>query len=190
MIQKIDGSCTVASSPEDQEKIKKVRESITTILTTPHGARKAVPVAEDICVPITNLVEYLHKAAEVYAGAGLVAPAWGHAGDGVVRMQPMLDLSQLGDRQKLFKLSDSIYKSVISMDGSITAAAGDGRVRAPYSKEMYGQILSNLMLDIKKVFDPYNILNPGVKTASQEEVKALMRGDYSLAHRHEYLPRS
>jgi FAD/FMN-containing dehydrogenase len=147
-------------------------------------------VAEDICVPITNLVEYLHKAAEVYAGLGLVSPAWGHAGDGVVRMQPMLDLSQVGDRQKLTKLSDSIYRSVIQMDGSISASAGDGRIRASYTRAMYGPEIHALMMKIKKAFDPYNILNPGVKTASSEEVKALMRGDYSLAHRHEFLPRS
>jgi FAD/FMN-containing dehydrogenase len=105
-------------------------------------------------------------------------------------MQPMLDLGQVGDRQKLAKLSDTIYKSVIGMDGSISASAGDGRVRASYAREMYGPEVHGLMMKIKKAFDPYNILNPGVKTASPEEVKALMRGDYSLAHRHEYLPRS
>jgi FAD/FMN-containing dehydrogenase len=190
IIQKVNSTIDTADDPQEQQKIHKVRESITTILTTPSGARKAVPVAEDICVPITSLVEYLHKATEVYAAAGLVAPAWGHAGDGVIRMQPMLDLSQLGDRQKLFKLSDAIYKSVINMDGSITAGAGDGRVRASYSKAMYGPILYDLMIQVKKIFDPYNILNPGVKTASQEEIKTIMRGDYSLAHRHEFLPRS
>jgi FAD/FMN-containing dehydrogenase len=190
IVQKVEGACDTAQSPEDQAKIRKVRESVTTILTTPKGQSKAVPVAEDICVPIPNLVEFLHRSREIYAGAGLVAPAWGHAGDGVIRMQPMLDLGQLGDRQRLFKLSDAIYRSAIEMDGSITAAAGDGRVRASYSKLMYGQDLHNLMLKVKKIFDPYNILNPGVKTASQEDVKALMRGDYSLAHRHEFLPRS
>jgi FAD/FMN-containing dehydrogenase len=190
IIQKVDGTCDVAQSPEDQAKIRKVRESVTTILTTPRGNSKAVPVGEDISVPVTNLVEFLHRATQSYASAGLVAPAWGHAGDGVIRMQPMLDLGQLGDRQKLFKLAESVYRSAIEMDGSITAAAGDGRVRAAYSRMMYGQELHNLMLNVKKIFDPYNILNPGVKTASQEDVKALMRGDYNLAHRHEFLPRS
>jgi preprotein translocase subunit Sec63 len=61
---------------------------------------------------------------------------------------------------------------------------------ASYTRAMYGPEIHNLMLKIKNTFDPYNILNPGVKTATQEDVKALMRGDYSLAHRHEFLPRS
>jgi FAD/FMN-containing dehydrogenase len=190
LLQKVEGALDLAEKPGEHTRLRKVRESVTTLLTTPKGQSKAVPVAEDICVPITNLVEFLHKATEVYASLGLVAPAWGQAGEGVVRMQPMLDLSQLGDRQKLFKLSDAIYKSVIQMDGSISAAAGDGRLRASYSRAMYGPELHGLMMQVKKIFDPFNTLNPGVKTASQEEVKALMRGDYSLAHRHEFLPRS
>jgi FAD/FMN-containing dehydrogenase len=190
MLQKVDGSFELAEKPAEHIRVRKVRESITTILTSPKGQSKAVPVAEDICVPIANLVEFLHKATEIYAGLGLVSPAWGHAGDGVVRMQPMLDLAQLGDRQKLFKLSDAIYKAAIQMDGSISAANGDGRVRASYTRAMYGTEIHNLMLQVKKTFDPFNILNPGVKTASPEDVKALMRGDYSLAHRHEFLPRS
>jgi FAD/FMN-containing dehydrogenase len=190
LLQKVDGSFELAQKPEEHARMRKVRESVTTILTSPKGQSKAIPVAEDICVPISNLVEYLHKANEVYAGLGLVSPAWGHAGDGIVRMQPMLDLGQVGDRQRLAKLTDSIYKSVIQMDGSISASAGDGRIRASYTRAMYGPEVHNLMMKVKKAFDPYNILNPGVKTASQEEVKALMRGDYSLAHRHEFLPRS
>jgi FAD/FMN-containing dehydrogenase len=188
--EKVGGEFQPAENPEQQEKLRKVRESVTTILTQPKGQSKAIPVAEDVCVPITNLVEFLHKATEVYAGAGLVAPAWGHAGDGVVRMQPVLDLGQLGDRQKLFKLSDSIYRAAVDMDGSTSASAGDGRVRAPYGPLMYGSEVHNLMLKVKKIFDPYGILNPGVKTASSEDVKAILRGDYSLEHRHEYLPRS
>jgi FAD/FMN-containing dehydrogenase len=190
ILQKVDGAFDLAEKPQEHARLRKVRESVTTILTSPKGQSKALPVAEDICVPTASLVAYLHQAAEVYASLGLVSPAWGHAGDGVVRMQPMLDLSQVGDRQKLTKLSDAIYKAVIQMDGSISASAGDGRIRASYTNAMYGPEIHKLMMEVKKAFDPYNILNPGVKTASSEDVKALMRGDYSLAHRHEFLPRS
>jgi FAD/FMN-containing dehydrogenase len=189
IVEKAGGEYQIAHGPEDQEKIWKVRQSVATILAQSKGQSKAVPVAEDVCVPNANLAEFLHKATELYASAALVAPAWGNAGDGVVRMQPTLDLGQLGDRQKLFKLSEGIYRTAIEMGGSISAS-GDGRVRAPYSVFQYGQELHELMLKVKKIFDPYGILNTGVKTAREEEVKALLRGDYSLAHRHEYLPRS
>jgi len=190
LIEKMGGAVQVSQDLEDQDRIWKVRESVSTIITQPHGQSKAVPVAEDIAVPIANLVEFLHKANDFYGVLGLVPAAWGHAGDGVVRMQPVLDLGQVGDRQKLFKLANAIYKAVIEMDGTITAASGDGRVRAPYLKDLYGQPVYQLMMQVKQIFDPHNILNPGVKTGSANDVKALMRGEYNLEHRHEHLPRS
>ena len=190
IVEKADGACQIAIAPEDQDKLRKIRQSVSTILTVPQGQAKSVPVAEDICVPITRLVEFLQKAEEIYTANGFAASVWGQAGDGVVRMQPVLDLGQLGDRQRLFKFSDEIYRAVVEMEGSITASAGDGRVRAPYLSYQYGKDYNELLIKIKKIFDPYDILNPGVKTASQAQVKALMRGYYNLDHHHEHLPRS
>ena len=188
--EKAGGYFKKIDNVDEQEKLWKLRQSVTTILTQPHGQSKAVPVAEDVCVPLANLVEFLHKAADIYKGSGLRASAWGHTGDGVVRMQPVLDLGQLGDRQRLFKIADAVYKAAIDVGGSITASAGDGRVRAPYMGLLYGPEILRLMSEVKKIFDPHDILNPGVKTATLADVKNLMRGDYNLGHHHQYMPRS
>ena len=163
---------------------------MATILTEPSGQTKAVPVAEDVSVPVENLVDFMHQAAQIFESAGMKPAFWGSAGDGVVRMHPMFDLSQTGDRQRLFKLADSIYAAALKLGGSISAANGEGRIRAPYVVYMYGEQLLGLMQQVKKIFDPYNILNPGVKTASREEIKNMLRGEYNQAHRHEHLPRS
>lgn len=188
--ESVDGHIAIAEKPDDQDKIWKVRQSIATLFMQSKGQSKAVPVAEDISVPTTNLAEFLHQAGEIYARVGMVSAAWGHAGDGVVRMHPVLDLGQVGDRQKLFKLSSGIYEAALKLGGSITAASGDGRVRAPYTASQYGKELHSVMMRVKQIFDPHGILNPGVKTASVQEIKELMRGEYGLDHRHEYLPRS
>lgn len=190
ILKKIDGAFTSANNPEEMEKYWKIRHSVSTILTRAQGQAKAVPIAEDVCVPVAGLVDFLRKATKIYSLNGLMAAAWGHAGDGVVRMQPMLDLSQVGDRQKLIRISEAIYEVVKDLDGSISAAAGDGRIRAPYVSSIYSPEFYALILKVKKAFDPYGILNPGVKTATTSEVRALMRGEYNLAHHHEHLPRS
>lgn len=190
IVEKIGGSFETATQPEEQDKFWKIRHSVTTILTQPIGQLKAVPVAEDVCVPVNSLVEYLHKATEIYNQYDLPAAAWGQAGMGVVRMQPLLDLGQLGDRQKLFRITDALYNAVVEMGGSLSASAGDGRVRSPYLSRLYGPEMYSLMLQVKKIFDPHNMLNPGVKTGNNADLKALMRGEYNLAHHHEHLPRS
>jgi FAD/FMN-containing dehydrogenase len=190
LAQKANAGFHATREPDEIERYWKVRHSISTILTRPHGQQKAVPVAEDVCVPINSLVEYLKISAKIYQQNGLPTAAWGHAGDGVVRMQPMLDLGQVGDRQKMFKVSEAIYSAVKKLEGSISAAAGDGRIRAPYVPIVHSPEYFKLIQKVKIIFDPYNIINPGVKTASAEEVRALMRGEYDLAHHHEHLPRS
>jgi len=190
LLEGLEGSCFIAANNEDREKIWKIRHSVSTILTQSQGQSKAVPVAEDVSVPSERLAEFLHLAGQIYERSGLAPAAWGHAGDGVIRMQPMLDLGKVGDRQKLFKVSEAIYEVVKEMGGSLSASVGDGRTRAPYLPEFYGQAFYKLLLKVKNIFDPYGILNPGVKTASLDDIKELMRGEYNLAHHHEYLPRS
>ncbi len=190
LVEKVDGFWQTAEAPEDQDKIWKVRESVSTLLNHVQGQSKAVPVGEDIAIPVHRLSEFLEKATRIYKAAELSPVAWGHAGIGVVRMYPMLDLGQIGDRQKLFRLADAIYGLAIQMGGSISAGSGEGRVRAPYTKFQHGEEIHKLMLQVKKIFDPYGLLNPGVKTASTDQIKAMVRGSYNQDHRHEHLPRS
>jgi FAD/FMN-containing dehydrogenase len=147
-------------------------------------------VAEDVVVAPENLVDMLRTVEKIYSSAGMRAAAWGQAGLGIVRMHPLLDLAQIGDRQRLFKLADAVYAAAIRLGGSITAASGEGRVRASHSVYMQGEEINKLMRQVKKIFDPLNILNPGVKTATRSEIMALMRNEYHQAHRHEHLPRS
>ena len=152
MTEKLGGVCQIAESPEDLDKIWKARHSVTAILNQSQGQAKAVPIAEDVCVPAVNLVEFLLRADEIYKANGLTPAAWGHAGDGVVRMQPMLDIGQVGDRQKLFKTSEALYGAAIEMGGSLTAAAGDGRIRAYFLSRQHSPDFYNLLKRVKKIW--------------------------------------
>lgn len=172
-----------------QASLRKLRDSIAILLQT-RGADSPVPVAEDICVPVNRLAEFLEEAEATCHLAGVPAAFWGHAGLGTVSFWPALDLSKTGDRQKFFKLQGELYSAAVRLGGSPSAAAGDGRIRAPYSQMVLGPELHRLMLAIKKIFDPHDILNTGVKTASTEEVKSMLRTQYSLANFYDYLPRN
>jgi FAD/FMN-containing dehydrogenase len=189
LAERAGGRLQVANSAEDRDRINKLRLSLAALFWERQGGARAVPVAEDISVPLDRLADYLSVAGRIYTDSGLAPAMWGHAGDGIVRMSPVLDLSQVGDRQKLFKVADLLYKSAVTMGGSISGSAGDGRIRAPYLGHVYGPEMSKLMLQIKKIFDPYGILNRGVKTATADDVKAVMRSEYSHA-RHEHLPKN
>jgi FAD/FMN-containing dehydrogenase len=179
----------VADNAEERERINKLRRAVATLFFENRGNAKAVPVAEDVSLPLDRMVDFMHKTIEIYNAAQLQPPMWGHAGDRVVRMHPVLDLGQLGDRQRLFKVADAVYNTALTMGGSISASAGDGRVRAPYMGHVYGKDAWRMMLAVKRIFDPHGILNRGVKTATAQEVKSLLRNSYGPG-RHEHLPHS
>jgi FAD/FMN-containing dehydrogenase len=106
-------------------------------------------------------------------------------------MQPFLDLSQVGDRQKIFRLLDEYTQLVLSLGGSISGEHGEGRLRAPYLQQQYGPELYGLFQKVKQIFDPYGVLNPGVKVnVTLDSVKALLRSNYTLDHLYNHLPRS
>ena len=105
--------------------------------------------------------------------------------------QPFLDLSQLGDRQRVFRILDDYYGLVIEFGGSTSGQHNDGRLRAPFLKKLYGDEVYELLKKIKTIFDPYGTLNSGVKIDVEiDHIKPLVRHDFSLEHLYAHMPRT
>jgi FAD/FMN-containing dehydrogenase len=174
-----------------QEELWKIRHASATIVAQSDGNRKAIPIIEDGIVPVDRLKEYLDGVYALFAAAGLKVAAWGHAGDGNLHLQPFLDLSQVGDRQKAFRLMDDYYKLVLSLGGSTAAEHNDGRLRAAYLPAVYGPDVYAVFQKLKQIFDPYGTLNPGVKVnVKLEDIKPIVRSSYSLEHLYNHMPRT
>ena len=174
-----------------QARLWKVRHAAASVVAHSEGRVKAIPIIEDGIVPPEKLAELIQGVYELFAASQLQVAIWGHAGDGNLHIQPFLDLSEVGDRQKAFRLMDDYYKLVISLGGSTSGEHGDGRLRAPYLEQVYGETVYTLFRRIKQIFDPYGIMNPGVKVGvSLDDVKPLLRSEYSLSHLYDHMPRS
>jgi FAD/FMN-containing dehydrogenase len=180
----------VATDPEQQQLFWKVRQATSSLLGHNEGLLRAVPLF-DAAVPPDRLREYLEGIYALMKTNNLQPAIWGHAGDANLHLQPRLNLGQVGDRQKAFRLMNDYNKLVISLGGTISAEAGDGRLHTPYLEFMYGSELYALLQKVKKIFDPYGTLNPGVKFGtSLDDLKAMVRTDYGLDHLYDHLPRS
>lgn len=181
----------VEMDPLKKDELWKIRHSASSIIAHSEGTLRALPIIEDGIVPVEKLEEYMINIYELFERNGLKPAIWGHAGDANLRMQPFLDLGQVGDRQKAFKLMDEYYKMVIDMGGSTSGAHGDGRLRGPYLQQLYGNEMYQLFEKVKQIFDPYGILNPGVKIGvTLDDIKPLLRQEYNLEHLYDHLPRS
>lgn len=175
----------------EQEKLWAIRHSSAVVAAHTEGRLKALPIIEDGVVPPERFGEYLEGVYKLFAKSRLQAAVWGHAGDANLHMQPFLDLSQVGDRQTAFRLIDEYYNLVIALGGSTSGEHGDGRLRAPYLPKLYGAEIYELFRKIKQIFDPYNILNPGVKVdVTLDSVKGMVRSSYTIEHLSDHLPRS
>jgi FAD/FMN-containing dehydrogenase len=103
----------------------------------------------------------------------------------------MFDISQVGDRQKMFKLMDEYYSIVAAQGGSVSGEFAEGRLRGALTYKVLKPEVVEIMEKVKSIFDPQNALNPGVKiNVDAESLKTLVRKSYSLDHQYSYLPRS
>lgn len=182
---------TATQDFDEQQKLWAIRHSAAAVIWHVDGTKKALPIIEDGVVPHDKFGEYVDNIYALFKKYNLDAAIWGHAGDANLHTQPFLDLNVVGDRQKVFKIMDEYYGMVLKLGGSTSGEHNDGRLRAPFLPKVYGPEMYQVFQDIKKIFDPYNILNPGVKIDVQlKDLVPILRHEYSLAHLSDHLPRT
>lgn len=152
---------------------------------------RPLPVIPGASVPVSVMPEFIAKAKElVDQTTGRPAVAYGQAGLGVVHIMPLFNISQLGDRQKIFKLMDSYYSLVAEYGGSLAGAVKSGRLLGHQVTKFMSEDSLALLKSVKKIFDPFMMLNPGVMMPSHlDSLKPMLREHYSIQDQHGYFPR-
>jgi FAD/FMN-containing dehydrogenase len=180
-------------NPEDDSKQSwlALKDSASAMLSYSAISSRAVPIVDDAVVPTEKCNGFIAAAEELLKSSGQKTFAfWGQAGNGVIHCAPLFDISQIGERQKMFKLLDAYYNLVVESGGSIAGEFAEGRLRGTQSHKVMTPELVDLMRKIKAIFDPYNILNPGVKVDVDIEIlKSTLRNNYSFDHQYSHLPR-
>lgn len=148
---------TVAATPEESEEIWRVRSQVSPSL------RKINPnkFNEDIVVPraqVPDMIRALEGLAEEYR---VPIVNFGHAGDGNIHVNVMVDLREEGMERKVHEVMEKIFAAAVSLNGSLSGEHGIGTSKAPYlGMELSPETIA-CMRAVKKAFDPNNILNPG-----------------------------
>jgi FAD/FMN-containing dehydrogenase len=122
---------------------------------------------EDAVVPVKRLsllLEILNMICKKYNFKVIV---YGHAGNGNLHMRPILKQKDLGT---IKTIATEFFTAVISIGGSITGEHGDGLARSEFVKLQYDAKTYSIFKEIKKQFDPENILNPGKIVSNQSTV--------------------
>ena len=132
------------------------------------GQTRALPFVEDIAVSPTKLPEFLVTLQNVLKQHQVTASLFAHAGHGQLHVRPFLDLANLDHVHQLHQLARDIYKEVIAINGTISGEHGTGLSRTWFMQQQYGP-LCDVFRQVKYMFDPRGILNPGKVIASEPQ---------------------
>ena len=147
---------TVADNQQDIEELWSARKSLSPALREIGGYK----INEDIAVPISNLtilLTNLNRLSEKYA---IKIVNFGHAGNGNIHVNLLFKSDEEKKSENSKKCLEEIFNLVLSLDGTLSGEHGVGIIKKKFiNKEIDKKTLS-LMNDIKKQFDPNNIMNP------------------------------
>ena len=116
----------------------------------------------DAAVPPSKIPKYIMKVREISDTYGVRILSYGHAGDGNIHVHPIKDeLSDEEWNEKLPRIMTALYKESAALGGTISGEHGIGSAKKKYLSICVDQDELELMEEIKRVFDPNNILNPG-----------------------------
>jgi len=141
------------------------RESFVLLRKHVKGMRTA-PFIDDIIVRPEFLPKFLPELRAILNKYNLVFTLAGHAGDGNFHVIPLMDFKRSDTATIIIELGEAVYDLVVKYHGSITAEHNDGLIRTPYLRKMYGDRMIKIFENIKEIFDPKNIFNPGKKIAT------------------------
>jgi len=116
---------------------------------------------EDISVPRSMLPDALKAIYAIGDKYGFKVPCFGHAGDGNIHVNVMVDGSNEEELHKGHEAIEEIFQMVVDMGGTLSGEHGIGTSKAPFMDIAFNEMELNLFKDIKTSFDPNNILNPG-----------------------------
>ena len=153
----------ILQSPGDISQAWEARnETLTTAQDIRKGSKIVVPGVEDLVAPPERLGDLVRLLADQFTKRGLDFISYGHAGDANLHARPFLDPDDGRDRVTLEELMIECFEAVWKMGGSMTGEHGDGMLRAKFVERQYPKTYW-IMRELKELFDPKGVLNPGVK---------------------------
>ncbi|MFW6037760.1 MAG: FAD-binding oxidoreductase [Desulfonatronovibrio sp.] len=142
---------------EDEERIWEIRRLINPASFS-LGPDK---VSDDVVVPRGKILSAVQNFQQTARKHGLNILAFGHVGDGNIHVNYMHNASDDKSRQAVDRARKEVLRTVLELGGSISGEHGVGLSKKPFISWQLGPDQIEIMKDLKKVFDPAGILNPG-----------------------------
>lgn len=152
---------TPAYDPRLQANVWEVRKAGLGLLMSKKGDFKPVPFVEDTAVPVHHLAEYVGKIEQFCRDLGTEIIYYAHASAGCLHIRPFINTKSAREVAKLPQIAEFVVDLLHGYDGVLSSEHGDGRARSWLNERFFGPELYALYRQVKHIFDPHNIFNPG-----------------------------
>jgi FAD/FMN-containing dehydrogenase/Fe-S oxidoreductase len=184
-----------ATSDDAQSALLKVRSAgLGLLMAASTGTRRPLAFIEDTAVDPARLADYARRLRQVIESHGLTAGFYGHASVGCLHVRPFVDLAKPGQVAVLRAVAEQVRELVAEFGGVNSSEHGDGLVRSEFNEANFGPQLYQAMREVKALFDPAGLLNPGKitdappMTQNLRDVAASRRPVVPLATRLSFAP--
>jgi FAD/FMN-containing dehydrogenase/Fe-S oxidoreductase len=156
----LPGSVVEVGEARLQKDLWEVRKAGLNIMMSMKGDGKPVSFIEDCAVPLEHLAEYTHRINEIFERHGTRGTWYAHASVGTLHVRPVLNMKGDGARQ-MRAIAEEACALVQRFKGAYSGEHGDGLVRSEWIEPILGPRLTAALAEVKALFDPRGLLNPG-----------------------------
>jgi glycolate oxidase subunit GlcD len=161
LVELLADSALAVHEPPDPRALWRWRDGANPAVTGARGAK----VSEDVVFPLERLAEGLERFEQIASTHRLDSCAWGHGGEGNVHATVLVDPSSDTELEAAGAVGEELFALVVELDGSIAGEHGVGWLKRGRLASQWGPRAVELHEQIKRVFDPKGLLNPGKKLA-------------------------
>lgn len=149
-------------TPEQQRDLLKVRKSsLGLLMAASQGSNRPLAFVEDTAVPPERLAEYTTRFKQILDEESMTAGFYGHASVGCLHIRPFVDLADPEQVAAMRRVAVRVKELVREFGGVNSSEHGDGLARSEFNREIFGDQLYEAMIEVKELFDPADIMNPG-----------------------------
>ncbi|MDQ6664326.1 MAG: FAD-binding protein [Acidobacteriota bacterium] len=149
------------TDPVSQAKIWSLREAALGLSTAMRGDAKSISFVEDAAVHPDKLAAYIERLLAIVHRHETTAGIYAHASVGCLHVRPVINLKTEEGVAKFEAIAHEAADLVLEFGGALSGEHGDGLVRSPFMRQMFGPVLYEAFREIKRTFDPLGLLNPG-----------------------------
>jgi FAD/FMN-containing dehydrogenase/Fe-S oxidoreductase len=160
-----------AFEDDETELFWRLVDKVQPALYRTGGLNRPLPIVEDMAVSPGALPDFLVRMQNVLKRNQVTAALYCHAGQGQLHVQPFLDLAGPDDVQRMRRLAEELYQEVFALGGSIGGEHACGLSRTAFVRRQAGPLF-DVFREVKRIFDPANILNPDKIVADGEDMTA------------------